>query len=157
LLLVSGSVVRDVYQRRNPDASEAKMKKVTYWTTIGVGTLAMLAMLNPPQFLQDLIVFGSGGLGASFLMPVVLALYWPRLTSQATVAGMLSGGGAMAIFYLIGYVVNGKFSGYELWSLHPFIWSVAVSAVVMVVVARNSSPIQAVLVEKYFGKTELRQ
>ena len=63
----------------------------------------------------------------------------------------------MAIFYLIGYVVNGKFSGYELWSLHPFIWSVAVSAVVMVVVARNSSPIQADLVEKYFGKTELRQ
>jgi Na+/pantothenate symporter len=153
LLLVSGSVVRDVYQRRNPDASEAKMKKVTYWTTVGVGALAMLAMLNPPQFLQDLIVFGSGGLGASFLMPVVLTLYWPRLTSQATVAGMLSGGGSMATFYLIGYVVNGKFSGYELWSLHPFIWSVAVSAVVMVVVARNSPPIQAVLVEKYFGKT----
>ena len=54
------------------------MKKVTYWTTVGVGALAMLAMLNPPQFLQDLIVFGSGGLGASFLMPVILTLYWPR-------------------------------------------------------------------------------
>ena len=63
----------------------------------------------------------------------------------------------MAIFYLIGYVVNGKFSGYELLSLHPFIWSVAVSAVVMMVVARNSPPIQAVLVEKYFGNTELKQ
>ena len=152
LLLVSGSVVRDVYQRRNPNASEAKMKKVTYWTTIGVGALAMVAMLNPPQFLQDLIVFGSGGLGASFLMPVVLALYWPRLTSQATVAGMLSGGGAMAIFYLIGYVVNGKFSGYELWSLHPFIWSVAVSAVVMLVMGRCSQPPEKELIEKYFGK-----
>ncbi len=153
LLLVSGSVVRDVYQRKNPDVSEAKMKKVTYLTTVGVGVLAVIAMLNPPQFLQDLIVFGSGGLGASFLMPVILTLYWPRLTSHATVAGMLSGGGTMGVFYLIGYVVNGKFSGYELWSLHPFIWSVAISAMVMVLVTRITEPPQAGLLEKYFGKT----
>ena len=32
------------------------MKKVTYYTTVAVGVLAMLAVLNPPQFLQDLIV-----------------------------------------------------------------------------------------------------
>ena len=58
----------------------------------------------------------------------------------------------MAIFYLIGYVVNGKFSGYELWSLHPFIWSVAVSAVVMLVMGRCSQPPEKELIEKYFGK-----
>ncbi len=156
LLLVSGSVVRDVYQRKNPTASEAQMKKVTYWTTVGVGALAMLAMLNPPQFLQDLIVFGSGGLGASFLMPVILALYWPKLTPRATVAGMLSGGGTMALFYLIGYLLNGKFSAYELLSLHPFIWSVLVSALVMMAVARGSKPVDADLVEKYFGEQNAR-
>ena len=151
LLLVSGSVVRDVYQRKNPKASEAQMKKVTYWTTVGVGTLAMFAMLNPPQFLQDLIVFGSGGLGASFLMPVILALYWPRLTPRATVAGMISGGGTMAAFYLIGYLVHDKFSAYELLSLHPFIWSVLVSALVMLFTSKGSSPTDPKLVEKYFG------
>jgi len=151
LLLVSGSVVRDVYQRKNPTASEAQMKKVTYWTTVGVGALAMFAMLNPPQFLQDLIVFGSGGLGASFLMPVILTLYWPRLTPRATVTGMLSGGGTMAVFYLIGYLVHDKFSAYELLSLHPFIWSVLVSALVMLIAAKGSRPTDPVLVEKYFG------
>ena len=31
---------------QNPKASEAQMKKVTYWTTVGVGALAMFAMLN---------------------------------------------------------------------------------------------------------------
>lgn len=151
LLLVSGSVVRDVYQRKNSKASEVQMKKVTYWTTVGVGALAMLAMLNPPQFLQDLIVFGSGGLGASFLMPVILTLYWPRLTPRATVAGMLSGGGTMAAFYLIGYLVHDKFSAYELLSLHPFIWSVLVSALVMLIATKGSRPTDPVLVEKYFG------
>ncbi|MBR67718.1 MAG: hypothetical protein CMO67_06450, partial [Verrucomicrobiales bacterium] len=128
-----------------------QMKKVTYWTTVGVGTLAMFAMLNPPQFLQDLIVFGSGGLGASFLMPVILTLYWPRLTPRATVAGMISGGGTMAAFYLIGYLVHDKFSAYELLSLHPFIWSVLVSALVMLFTSKGSSPTDPKLVEKYFG------
>ena len=133
------------------------MKKVTYYTTVAVGVLAMLAVLNPPQFLQDLIVFGSGGLGASFLMPVILTLYWPRLTPGATVAGMLTGGGMMAIFYVIGYFVNGKFSGYELFSLHPFIWSVAASALVMFVVGKHSRPTDPKLVEKYFGKLGTRE
>ena len=151
LLLVSGSVVRDVYQRKNPKASEAQMKKVTYWTTVGVGALAMFAMLNPPQFLQDLIVFGSGGLGASFLMPVILTLYWPDLTPRATVAGMLSGGGTMAVFYLIGFLVHEKFSAYELLSLHPFIWSVLVSALVMLAASMGSRPTDPKLIEKYFG------
>ena len=151
LLLVSGSVVRDVYQRKNPKASEAQMKKVTYWTTVGVGAMALFAMLNPPQFLQDLIVFGSGGLGASFLMPVILTLYWPDLTPRATVAGMLSGGGTMAVFYLIGYLVHDKFSAYELLSLHPFIWSVLVSALVMLAASKGSRPTDPKLVKKYFG------
>ena len=157
LLLVSGSVVRDVYQQKYSKASEAQMKKVTYYTTVAVGVLAMLAVLNPPQFLQDLIVFGSGGLGASFLMPVILTLYWPRLTPGATVAGMITGGGMMAVFYVIGYFVNGKFSGYDPLSLHPFIWSVTASALVMFVVGKNSKPTDPKLVEKYFGKLGTRE
>lgn len=157
LLLVSGSVVRDVYQQKYPKASEAQMKKVTYYTTVGVGGLAMLAMLNPPQFLQDLIVFGSGGLGASFLMPVILTLYWPRLTPGAAVEGMLTGGGMMAVFYVIGYFVNGKFSGFDPLSLHPFIWSVAASAVVMIFTTKHSKPTAPELVEKYFGKLGTRE
>ena len=69
---------------------------------------------------------------------------------HATVAGMLSGGGKMGVFYLIRYILNGKFSGYELWSLHPFIWSVTLSAVVMVLVTRITEPPQTGLLEKIF-------
>ena len=150
--MISSALVRDVYQRNvRPDVSEENLRKLSYLCTVCIGVGAVVASVNPPQFLQDLIVFGSGGLGASFLMPVILALYWPKLTPRATVAGMLSGGGSMAVFYLIGYLVNGKFSGYELLSLHPFIWSVLVSAMVMLAVGRNSPPAEKSLVEKYFG------
>ncbi len=153
LLLFSSTITRDVYQQNNPDATEAKLKKVSWTVTVVVGLMAVVAMLRPPQFLQDLIVFGSGGLAASFLMPVTFMLYWPRLTSSAAVAGMISGGGSIGVIYLVGYFVKGKFGEIPLLGLHPFIWSVAVSTLVMIVVVRYSKPPEAKLVEKYFGKT----
>ena len=153
LLLVSSSVVRDVYQQNiNPKADERTMKKISYTTTVVVGSLEMLAMLNPPQFLQDLIVFGAGGLGASFLMPVILTLYWPKLTARACVAGMISGGCTMGVLYLIGYIVNGKFGEYLLLGLHPFVWSVIVSTLAIVLVNKITKPTDLALVEKFFGK-----
>ena len=157
LLLFSSTITRDVYQQNNPDATEAKLKKVSCTVTVVVGFMAVVAMLRPPQFLQDLIVFGSGGLAASFLMPVTFMLYWPRLTSTAAVAGMISGGGTIGIIYLAGYFVKGKFGEIPLLGLHPFIWSVAVSTLVMVITVRYSKPPKAKLVEKYFGKAELME
>ncbi|MCH2608806.1 MAG: hypothetical protein MKZ92_09765, partial [Pedosphaera sp.] len=72
LLMVSSSVVRDIYQNRvNPDASEQRLKKLSYLVTAVVGILAMLAVLNPPEYLQDLIVFATSGLAGCFLMPVL--------------------------------------------------------------------------------------
>jgi sodium/pantothenate symporter len=154
LLLFSSTITRDVYQQKHPDASEAKLKKVSYAVTIIMGVLAVVAMLKPPQFLQDLIVFGSGGLAASFLMPVVLMLYWPRLTPVAAVAGMVSGGFTIGAIYLVGFFVHGKFGEIPLLGLHPFIWAVAVSALASVVVVRFSRPTDPELVEKYFGKVD---
>ena len=156
LLLFSSTITRDVYQQKHPDATEAKLKKVSYAVTIIMGALAVVAMLKPPQFLQDLIVFGSGGLAASFLMPVVLMLYWPRLTPAATVAGMVSGGFTIGAIYLVGYFMHGKFGEIPLLGLHPFIWAVAVSALVSVIVVRFTRPTNPELVEKYFGKLGTR-
>ncbi|MDC0143515.1 hypothetical protein OAK45_03170 [Verrucomicrobia bacterium] len=156
LLLFSSTITRDVYQQKHPDASEAKLKKVSFAVTIIMGVMALVAMLKPPQFLQDLIVFGSGGLAASFLMPVVLMLYWPRLNPAATMAGMVSGGFTIGAIYLVGLFVHGKFGEFPLLGLHPFIWAVAVSALVSVMVVRFTKPTDPELVEKYFGKVDGR-
>ena len=152
LLLFSSTVTRDVYQQKHPDASEAKLKKVSYTVTIIMGAAAVVAMLKPPQFLQDLIVFGSGGLAASFLMPVVLMLYWPRLTPMAAVAGMISGGFTIGVIYLVAFFKHGKFGEIYLQGLHPFIWAVATSALVMILTTKLSKPTDPKLVKKYFGK-----
>ena len=117
-----------------------------------MGALAVLAMLKPPQFLQDLIVFGSGGLAASFLMPVVLMLYWPRLAPMAAVAGMISGGFTIGAIYLVAFFKQGKFGEIYLQGLHPFIWSVFVSTLAIVLVNKITKPTDSSLVEKFFGK-----
>ena len=71
LLLVSSGVVRDIYQQNTKrKVSEKTIARLSHWTTISVGALAVLCALNPPEFLQTLIIFASGGLGASFLVEI---------------------------------------------------------------------------------------
>ena len=128
LLMVSSAVVRDIYQNRvNPDASEKSLKRLSYLVTGVVGILAMLAVLNPPQYLQSLIIFASSGLAGCFLMPMLLGLYWPQITAKGAIAGMLGGLGCHLSLYIAGYVIKGKFEAFKLLEFDPFIWSLVVS------------------------------
>jgi sodium/pantothenate symporter len=153
LLLVSSGVVRDIYQQHvNPNASERTLARLCYLVTVVTGVLAVLAVLNPPEFLQSLIVFASGGLGACFLVPVTLALYWPRMTAGGASAGMIVGAVTILVLYLIGYVQTGSFNEYNLFGIHPFIWSMVTTLAAVIGVSRASPPPETSLVERYFGR-----
>jgi len=152
LILVSSGVVRDVYQTSiNPAASENQVKRLSYLVTLVVGILGVLAVLHPPQFLQHLIVFASAGLGASFLAPMVFALYWSRMTSGAAVGGMLSGGLTILTLYFVGYLRTGKFGEYLLLGLHPFIWAVIASSLIIIVLTLTGKQPSLALRERFFG------
>lgn len=152
LLLVSSSVVRDIYQENiNPNASEKQVKRLSYIVTTLLGVAGVLAVLHPPKFLQSLIVFASAGLGACFLIPMVVALYWRRMTAAAAIAGMMAGGATILILYLIGRIKYGEFSEYLLLGFHPFIWSVVVTALVVFVVSILGKEPDEPLQKKFFG------
>lgn len=152
LLLVSSGVVRDVYQVSiNPDASERQMKRLTYGTTVIIGILGVVAVLHPPQFLQHLIVFASAGLGACFLMPMIFALYWPRMTASAAIGGMVSGGITVLALYLIGFQRTGKFEEYLLLGLHPFVWAVVISSVSIIALSLFGRIPSVCIRDRYFG------
>jgi Na+/proline symporter len=105
LLMISSSLVRDLYQRIwDPMASEKRMRLVSYTVTALVGVGVTVAAINPPNFLQYIIVFTGTGQGCSFLMPVLLTLYWRRATRQGMLAGML--GGCVTVFglYALGWI-----------------------------------------------------
>ncbi|MDA1051084.1 MAG: hypothetical protein O3C40_11485 [Planctomycetota bacterium] len=153
LLMISSAVVRDIYQRNiNPKASEKTIKRLTYAATIAVGTIAMLAAVSPPQFLQDIIVFTGSGLSTSFLAPVALMLYWPRFNRQGALAGMLGGFATHVTLYTVGTIMSGKVDAYEPFNFHPFMVGLFASFVIAISVTYLTSPPPEHLVRKYFYK-----
>ncbi len=152
LLLVSSGVVRDIYQESiNPNANEKQIKKLTYSVTVVVGMLGVVAVMHPPQFLQHLIVFASAGLGACFLMPMIFALYWKKASAAGIVAGMLAGGLSVLALYLAGFLMTGKFGEYLLLGLHPFIWGLVVSTLLIYVISVKGTPPGEKLQKRFFG------
>ncbi|MFK7776569.1 MAG: hypothetical protein QM501_00430, partial [Gimesia sp.] len=156
LLLISSAWVRDVYQRNiNPEASEKTMKLLSYLATLIVGTAAMVVAINPPQFLQDIIVYVGSGLAASFLAPIIYGLYWRRVNAAGAMGAMIGGFSVHLAMYVTGYFVNGSFfRPYQLFDFDPIIIGLFVSFVSGFVVTKLTAPPPDALVQKYFYITK---
>ena len=152
LLMISSAMVRDIYQRNvNPDASEDQIKKLSYLCTLVVGSAAMIVAINPPDFLQDIIVYVGSGLAACFLAPVVFLLYWPRSNVQGSVIGMLAGFSAHFSMYVTGAFVNDSFfRPYRLFDFDPIIVGLFVSFTVTYFATLATPAPPQELVRKYF-------
>jgi Na+/proline symporter len=113
----------------------------------------MIGAINPPQFLQDIIVYTGSGLAACFLAPMVFALYWPRSNVQGCMAGMLAGFGAHLSLYVAGMFYNGSFfRPYQPLSFDPIIIGLFVSFATTYAVTHLTPPPPPELVRKYFYK-----
>lgn len=153
LLLVSSSVVRDIYQRWiHPEPNDRRIKVLTYSTTLIVGVIAMLAAVNPPRFLQEIIVFTGAGLATSFLVPVGLALYWPRFNAFGAIAGMLTGFLSNITLYAIGSWQAGEMAAYEPWGFSPFLVGMLCSLIFSVVICLVTPAPKQELVVRFFHR-----
>jgi Na+/proline symporter len=139
-------VVRDIYQKRiNPQASEKRLRRFAHMVTAIVVIGAVLAALNSPEFLQDIIVFASAGLAASFLMPLILALYWRRSNAVGVIAAMLAGSGTHAVLTLHGYYfIDGSWRAYKPLGVDAFVWDIVASLVIGVIVTLMTKPAHAI-------------
>jgi sodium/pantothenate symporter len=158
LLLISSAWVRDVYQRNiNPEASEKTIKLLSYLATFVVGTAAMLVAVNPPKFLQDIIVYVGSGLAASFLAPIVYGLYWRRINAAGAMGAMIGGFAVHLAMYVAGYFVNGSFfKPYQLFDFDPIIIGLFVSFISGYIVTKVTAPPPDELVQKYFYTTKTK-
>ncbi|MEZ5305214.1 MAG: hypothetical protein R3F11_31915 [Verrucomicrobiales bacterium] len=152
LLMVSSSLVRDVYQRRlKPDASEKTLRRLAHGATALIGAAAFLAILDPPDRLQDIIIFASGGIAGCLLVPMVLALYWPRMNAAGMVAGMLGGFAAHAALTCAGYLETKQFKAGELLGIDAFVWDIIFSAAAIAVASITAPPPRAIIA-RFFGR-----
>ncbi len=161
LLLMSSSLVRDIYQRNiNPDVSPRLVRWISYGTTGVVGLIVTVGALRPPEFLQAIIVFTGSGMGCTFLAPTVLALYWRRATRPGALAALVGGFTSVALLYVLGWCGVGKagqiglatraFMPVYLFGLDPLVYGLAVSFGLGVVVSLLTQPMPAELVDRYF-------
>ncbi len=121
LLVSAGALVRDIYQRNfNPNMSGATAKRLTHLMT-GLITLVGLGLaLNPPEYLQLIVVFAGTGLGATFAWPSILAIFWPRMNKVGCLTGILGG----FVSFVVQYSAMG---GTSFLGFHPFVWSFLIS------------------------------
>ena len=152
LLMISSALVRDVYQRNvRPDVSEENLRKLSYLCTVCIGVGAVVASVNPPQFLQDIIVYTGSGLAACFLGPVVFALYWPRATAGGCMVGMAGGFLVHLSLYAAGSVVNGSFFvPVRVLNMDPILWGLGASFVATYVGCLVMGEPEEGLVRTYF-------
>ena len=151
LLMISSSIVRDIYQRTiNPQVSSRVVKWASYLTTAGFGALVTVLALDPPDFLQFIIVFTGGGFASTFLCPVLLGLYWKGMTRQGALASMIGGFSIILVLFLPQYFPQ-YFSGrLDLLGFHPIFWGLSGSAFLAVVVSKLTGPPPERLVQFYF-------
>jgi SSS family solute:Na+ symporter/sodium/pantothenate symporter len=161
LLLMSSSLVRDLYQRNfNPDVSPRLIRWVSYGTTAVVGVVVTVAALHPPKYLQYLIIFTGSGMACTFLAPTVLGLYWRRATRAGALAGLLSGFGTVTVLYVLGWFGIGKegktgpakepFAPVYLFNLDPVLYGLILSFVAGIVVSLFTKPLPDKHVDRYF-------
>lgn len=152
LLVISSALVRDVYQQNvNPEASEKTIKWMTYAVTLAVGFGAMLGAVNPPRFLQDIIVYTGSGLASCFLAPMIFALYWPRVNKAGAISGMLAGFAAHLSMYVAGIWANGSFFvPYRVFNFDPVLVGLASSFLTVPLVSLLTPAPPVDLVRRYF-------
>jgi Na+/pantothenate symporter len=151
LLLVSSAMVRDIYQRHiNPSAKEKTLRWLTYAVTLTIGVAAVVGALNPPEYLQYLIIYAGGGMGVALLVPVGLGLYWPRFNSLGAVAAMLGGFCPHVTLYVVGTLYYGRFEPIKLWDFDPIIPSLALSLVLGVAATYCAPPTSAKIIDPLF-------
>lgn len=128
LLLVSSSVVKDVYINYiKPEATEKQVKRVSMGVTAIIGVVAFLLAISPPELLIFLNLFAFGGLEAAFIWPLILGLYWKHANRTGAIASMITGIGS----YIANHLYNEAYG--ELLGVHAVTIPVFLSLIVFVV------------------------
>lgn len=143
VMVVSSSLVRDMYLVVKPTTDSKIIKKVTVAATLIAGTIPILLALNPPDALQFFILYAIGGLTSSFFWPVLLGLFWKRTTEQGALAGLI--GGMLAFIGAQGkYIPN--------FGMHGIVVGIVVSGILTIGVSLITPRPPRHIIEVFWGK-----
>jgi len=160
LVVIASGLVRDVYQRFiNPQAGSHELRRLSYIVMIVVGAIAVVANLDPPRYLQAVVVFSGTGAAATFCVPALMLAFWRRASEPGMLAAMISGAATVLSLYLTGFLGLageqriGQFTGFRPWflcDLDPLVWGLMVSCAAGIGVSLVTRPPDDVHVSRLF-------
>ncbi|MEH6551487.1 MAG: sodium/proline symporter PutP [Pseudomonadales bacterium] len=112
LLVSSAALAEDLYGlRRAGDLPTQSSLRLGRSAVVVMAIVAAIIALDPDSSVLGIVGYAWGGLGSSLGPAVLLSLYWPRMTKQGALAGVLVGGLTVLIW---GSLSGGIFELYEL-------------------------------------------
>ncbi|MGL4947025.1 MAG: sodium/pantothenate symporter [Cetobacterium sp.] len=125
LILSSATIVKDLYINYiNPNPGNAKIKKLSLFTSLFIGVIVFLLSLNPPDLLVWINLFALAGQEAAFFCPIILGLYWKRANAVGAISSMIFGVSSYIYFSVFKVVFSG---------LHQIVPVILMSLVVFVI------------------------
>ncbi|RZU98399.1 sodium/proline symporter PutP [Spiribacter vilamensis] len=129
LLVSASALTNDFYKGMiRPNATDAELVWISRGAVAGVSIFALLLALDPEAGVLDLVSYAWGGFGAAFGPIVILSLYWPRMTRNGALAGMIVGAATVIIWKQLS---GGLFDYYELLPGFIFAGAAVVAASLM--------------------------
>ncbi|MGL6025374.1 MAG: sodium:solute symporter family transporter, partial [Cetobacterium sp.] len=108
----------------NPNPGNAKIKKLSLFTSLFIGVIVFLLSLNPPDLLVWINLFALAGQEAAFFCPIILGLYWKRANAVGAISSMIFGVSSYIYFSVFKVVFSG---------LHQIVPVILMSLVVFVI------------------------
>ncbi|WP_411843793.1 sodium/pantothenate symporter [Salinicoccus sp. HZC-1] len=145
LLVTSSTIVKDLFLNYvNPKASERTIKRLSYFSTLFIGTAVVLITLTPPDLIQFVVIFAIGGLEATLFSVIVFGLYWKRANKWGAIFSMAIG--------FISYVVATMLFENP-FGMHPIAISLFLNIASMVVVSYFTERPDNRIINTFWGAT----
>lgn len=149
LLVTSSAFTKDFYQVvLKKDASDKHLVMISRFAVVAIAIIAFAIATNPESSVLGLVSYAWAGLGASFGPVVLISIYWKRMTRNAAIAGMLTGGLTVIIWKQLS---GGLFDVYEI--LPAFIFA---SIVIFIVSKFDKAPANEIIEEYNKVEAELK-
>jgi len=138
MLVVGTALAHDILKKSYwENIEDRRMLMISRTIMILIGFICLfLAFVKPPPFLSLLLYFGLGGMGASFLGPLLLTLYSKKITKTACVIAIpLS-----LVFYIVIYFKQFGI-GFSVWKagLIGMVFSIAVTYILSLITKQTIS------------------
>jgi SSS family solute:Na+ symporter/sodium/proline symporter len=153
LLVCASSLSEDFYKnffRRS--ASQKELVMVGRLSVLGVSIVAGVLALDRDSSILSLVSNAWAGFGSAFGPVILLSLFWPQLTRNGALAGMVSGAVTVLIWIYGPFTIGGDPLSAVIYEIIP---GFIVASVAAIAVTKMGEPVSNKITERHEAFTKL--